>query len=251
MLKVKIDQVILKQVESQKILLQNISFELNRNEVYTILGKNGAGKTSLINSILLLLNNRDYQTNCSVIFNGTDLYNLSEIDLRTVRKEKIKCVFQDAQKSFDQLKRIGYYFESLNYEADQLTELLDFFKLPCKEELFSLYPYELSVGMAQRISFILALIVNPNIIILDEPTSSVDSVVANLILLKIKEFVQQKGKSILIITQDLLFAEKVSDEIAYLSDGKLSEFIPVSKFFSKDQAGKLNQLVAMYKLLKT
>ncbi|NOG96759.1 MAG: ABC transporter ATP-binding protein [Ignavibacteriae bacterium] len=250
MLKVKINRIKLKQTITNKTLLNKINFELYPNMVYTILGKNGAGKTSLINSILLLLNKRDYQSDCSVIFNGVDLYKISEEELRTLRKEKIKYVFQDAQKSFDQLKNIGYYFNSLDYDNNKLDELLDFFKLPKRNKLFLLYPYELSVGMAQRISFILALAAEPKLIILDEPTSSVDSVIANLFLIKIKEFVKKKDNSILIITQDLLFAEKVSDEIAYLSNGSLTEFIPPEKFFSEDQSGELNELVEFYKSIK-
>jgi ABC-type multidrug transport system ATPase subunit len=87
--------------------------------------------------------------------------------------------------------------------------------------------------MAQRISFVLALLSKPEIIILDEPTSGIDSAIANLFLLKLKDFVKQNRNSVLLITQDISFAEKISDKIAYLSKNRLSTFYNVKDFFNK------------------
>jgi ABC-type multidrug transport system ATPase subunit len=78
--------------------------------------------------------------------------------------------------------------------------------------------------MAQRLLIVLALLANPDILILDEPTSGVDYAVMNLILLKMKNFVRDNDKSVLIVTQDINFAIKSSDYIAYLSDGSLTRF---------------------------
>ena len=96
-----------------------------------------------------------------------------------------------------------------------------------------MYAYEVSGGMAQRINFILILLSKPEMIILDEPTSGIDSAIANLFLLKLKEFVKQNDNSVLLITQDIIFAEKVSDKIAYLADRKLSSFYDANEFFNK------------------
>jgi ABC-type multidrug transport system ATPase subunit len=83
--------------------------------------------------------------------------------------------------------------------------------------------------MAQRLLIVLALLANPDLLILDEPTSGVDYAVMNLILLRIKNFVRDNDKSVLIVTQDINFALKSSDYIAYLSEGSLT------KFFSPDE----------------
>jgi ABC-type multidrug transport system ATPase subunit len=85
--------------------------------------------------------------------------------------------------------------------------------------------------MAQRISLALALLAHPSLIILDEPTSGVDSAIANLFLLKLKEFVKGDSSSVLLVTQDLSFAKMVSDKIALLSNGSLSEFLSPEEFF--------------------
>jgi ABC-type dipeptide/oligopeptide/nickel transport system ATPase component len=96
-----------------------------------------------------------------------------------------------------------------------------------------MYPYETSGGMAQRISFILALSAQPDLIILDEPTSGIDAGIANLFLLKLKDLLSAGNHSVLLITQDIEFAKKISNKIALLSDGSLSEFRSVEKFFDE------------------
>ncbi|MHB8843049.1 MAG: ATP-binding cassette domain-containing protein, partial [Candidatus Aquicultor sp.] len=144
-------------------------------------------------------------------------------ELRIFRKEKVRYVFQDTMNSFDHLKTIRYYFDLLAKDKSEIEELTEYFLLPDLKSLYKMYPYEVSGGMAQRISFILALLSHPEIIILDEPTSGIDSAIANLFLLKLKEFTRRNKNSVLLVTQDISFAEKASDEIAYLVNGVLSQ----------------------------
>ena len=102
--------------------------------------------------------------------------------------------------------------------------------------------------MAQRLLIVLALLANPDLLILDEPTSGVDYAVMNLILLKIKNFVRDNGKSVLIVTQDINFAIKSSDYIAYLSDGILSQFFTPDKLLSSSD-DKLKNLINSFKVI--
>ena len=99
-----------------------------------------------------------------------------------------------------------------------------------------MYPFEVSGGMAQRISLTLALSAEPELIILDEPTSGIDVGIANLFLLKLKEFAASGNHSVLLVTQDLDFAKRVSNKIARLSNEKLSEFKPVDEFFHEESS---------------
>ena len=102
--------------------------------------------------------------------------------------------------------------------------------------------------MAQRMSLIFALLAKPNLIILDEPTSGVDYAIVNLILLKLKEFVADGENSVIIVTQDINFAEKVSDHIAFISDGTISQFLPSNEFIISVESGQ-SQFINSYREL--
>ncbi len=230
MLKVDIIKLI---INNNKTILSNVKFELEKNQIYTILGVNGTGKTTLIKSLTGLLDKRFFTVNGSVIFEDQNIFALNKNELIYLRKNKIKYVFQDAVNSFDPLKTFEYYFERLAKNQEEINSLLEYFLLPAKVDLYKLYPYEVSGGMAQRINFVLVLLAQPQFIILDEPTSGIDIAVSNLILLKLKEFACAGSNAALLVTHDISFAEKVSSKIAFLNNGTLSGFLPVKDFFSK------------------
>ena len=239
MLNVDLNSVSLLDEEKRKTILQNIKFDIEKGKVYTILGKNGSGKSTLIKSLTVLLPSELYKINGKVLFNDIDLLNTTEEILQGIRKNNIRYVFQDAANSFDPLKKIKYYFDLTNISPLKIEELLLFFLLPTYKKLSGLHSYELSGGMAQRLLIVLALLANPDILILDEPTSGVDYAVMNLILLKMKNFVRDNDKSVLIVTQDINFALKSSDYIAYLSEGKMTHFFtPDALITSPDEKVK-------------
>ena len=225
MLSVDINSVSILDEEKSRTILKDIKFDVEKGNVYTILGKNGSGKSTLIKSLTVLLPSELYEVNGKVLFNDIDLLTTTEEKLREIRRNNIRYVFQDAANSFDPLKKIKYYFDLSNISPLKIEELLLFFLLPTYKKLSGLHSYELSGGMAQRLLIVLALLANPDILILDEPTSGVDYAVMNLILLKIKNYVRDNDKSVLIVTQDINFALKSSNKIAYLSEGRLTQFL--------------------------
>jgi ABC-type glutathione transport system ATPase component len=232
MLSVDINSVSILDEEKRRTILKDIKFDVDKGKVYTILGKNGSGKSTLVKSLTDLLPTANYAIEGKVIFNNMDLFNSPEEKIREIRRNKIRYVFQDAANSFDPLKKIKYYFDLSNISPLKIEELLLFFLLPTYKKLSGLHSYELSGGMAQRLLIVLALLANPDILILDEPTSGVDYAVMNLILLKIKNFIRDNDKSVLIVTQDINFALKSSDYIAYLSEGKLTRFFTPDEFIA-------------------
>ena len=246
MLDIYIKNLLLKQQDSIKTILKDISFSLPANNIYTIVGKNGSGKSTLIKSLTGLLDKRFYTLEGEVLINSQNILSLNQNELMEVRRKKIKYVFQDAVNSYDHLKKIGYYFNKLLTNIEETEKLLNFFLLPESDKLFKLYPYEVSGGMAQRISLVLSLLTHPEIIILDEPTSGIDSPIASLVLLKLKEFVSINDNSVLMVTQDLLFAKRISDRIAFLKDGILTDFLTVSEFFNNAINENLDSFLNSY-----
>ncbi len=239
-------------LKGKRTILSSIEFELQKNSVFTIIGENGSGKTTLIKSLTGLLNPRFYSVTGTVIFEGKDILSLDYNSLLQLRREKIKYVFQDAVNSFDHLKKFDYYFNRLAKDKNEIDPMLEYFLLPGIQEMLKLYPYEVSGGMAQRLSFVLALLAHPEVIILDEPTSGIDLAISNLFLLKIREFVEDingQNRAVLLVTHDLDFAKKVSDEVAFLNDGRLSKFYPCKEFFNPNGNEIVNAFLESYKQL--
>lgn len=237
MLRVKLNKVII----TERIILKDVSFELQGGSISTILGKNGSGKSTLLKCLMGLLDGRFYSVEGKILYNEEDILKMDDKQLQKIRREDIKYVFQDPVNSFDHLKTFGYYFNNLTPlsfirrgdggEVKKETEqLLKFFLLPNSKTLFKMYPYEVSGGMAQRISLILALLAKPKIIFLDEPTSGIDAPIVNLLLIKLREFVNQ-GNAVLMVTQEIELAKNASNKIALLADSTLSEFKEPDEFF--------------------
>jgi ABC-type glutathione transport system ATPase component len=231
-LSVNIKELRLSTSTEDKVLLKNISFTLEEKYIYTILGKNGSGKSTLIKSLAGLLDKRFYSIEGTILAGNQDITKLNDSELLKLRREQIKYVFQDAINSFDPLRKLGYYFERFNFDKTESEKLLDYFLLPGLKKISEMYPYELSGGMAQRFSFVLSLLMKPELLILDEPTSGIDPAIANLFLLKIKEFSSADKRTILLVTQDIDFARSAGGYISHIKDKTLSTFKKSEEYFN-------------------
>ncbi len=248
MFNVDIEKIKLTNGAQKILLLENLKFIIGSNSIYTILGSNGCGKTTLIKSLTALLPKNQYEVVGKVKFYSDNIFDLEHNLMLKIRREKIRYVFQDSINSFDPLRKFEYYFKNSNATMIEIEEQLQYFLLPGYDKISKLYPYEVSGGMAQRLSLIFALLVKPSLIFLDEPTSGIDFAVANLTLLKLKEFVKVNKNSAVIVTQDINFAEKISDYIAFISDGTISQFVPINEFFNSKDA-EYNYFINAYREL--
>lgn len=230
MLTIDLKNISLKNKIGSKELLMNIRFTLSENKIYTILGKNGSGKSTLIKSLTGLLNNEMYTVNGNVTWFDQNIFEMKYDRLIKLRRSEIKYVLQDLTNNFDPLRKLKYYFDKSGYDEKIISNRLKDFLLPEFQTITDLHPYEISGGMAQRLSLMLAILSNPKLLILDEPTSAIDYVNINLIKIKLKEF-KKAGGAALIVTQDINFAKEISDEIAFLHEHSLSEFVETNKFF--------------------
>jgi ABC-type multidrug transport system ATPase subunit len=213
-------------------IISNISFSLTPGSVYIITGTNGSGKTTLLKALNRLLDNRFYRVTGEFTYKGMNLLNIDEEKLNYLRRQEIKYVFQDPISSFNPLRKLKYYFDLFETTEGNINFLLDYFLLPPREILSRMHSYELSGGMAQRLSLALALSVNPELLFLDEPNSAVDPDAARLISEALRNHASAIGSSILISTQDLDFAECTGDYFGFLKDGSFSGFISKAEFFN-------------------
>ncbi|MDP3147874.1 MAG: ATP-binding cassette domain-containing protein [Ignavibacteria bacterium] len=248
MIRINIKSVTLIVITGKRILLKDVTFTMKEHNIYTILGKNGEGKSTLLKSVTGFLDENTFSTTGTVVFNGVDLLSLSQKALVELRKSKIQYVFQDPVNSFDPLKKLGYYFKLYDFDKEEIKREFNHFNLGEPEKIFALYPYEVSGGMAQRIAVILALLKKPKLLLLDEPTSGIDNETIYLVKERLKKFVLQNDSIALIITQDLSFAENFTDFIAYLEDGNLSEFVTYNQFFI-EEAEPIKKFLHAYKQL--
>lgn len=245
MLKAEIESVHLLGEKNSRLILNNILFEIQRGKVYSILGKNGSGKSTLIKALSNLLNPARYEIKGKVYFDDVELLSAPAYKLQNIRKTKIRYVFQDVMNSFDPLKKFDYYFKLCKSKKEELMKNLDYFLLPDYKKIAALYPYEVSGGMAQRLSIIFALTADPDLLILDEPTSGVDYAITNLLTLKVNELIK-KDKSVIIVTQDIKLAETVSDLIGYISDCTIDYFLSKDDFFNSSINSNLSELLISF-----
>ncbi len=221
MLRVNLHNIKLLNDNDQKIILRDIKFSCNPNTLNIILGKNGTGKSTLIKSLTRLENTNKFSIIGNVQFNNVDLLSLEEDKLNDIRKKNIRYVFQDAINLFDPLKKLKYYFDLLSANENSIDRMLKEFFLPGYEELKNLYVQELSGGMAQRLSIVMQLHSDPDLLILDEPTSALDQPLANLIMIKLRQFAEKDNNAVLLISQDLQSTKNFADNIFVIFNNTL------------------------------
>ena len=231
MLKVELNyiKIINKKIE-YKLLLNN-NFILKNNNIYTILGNNGSGKSTLLYSLVKMLDS-EFRVSASVILDNIDLYNMDESNQFSFISSNFKLVFQNASSSFDSLKKINYYFELIDSSTETIEKELEFFQLPKFAIIKTMYPHQLSKGMIQRLSIVMALLSKPKILLLDEPTSALDLPMLNLLNTRLCDYSMKDDNIVLLVTQDLLFAKNVSSFVSILENGKLSEFKRPTEYFT-------------------
>ena len=217
---------ILKRVINHVKAVDNISFELKQQKTIGIVGESGSGKTSLVMALLKLINSKG-----EIIIDNQLLSLLSKKNLRSLRK-KIQIVFQDPFSSLSPRMTVEQIVsEGLDIHNTSLSkeEKIDKIKKVLDEvglnfiEISNRYPHEFSGGQRQRIAIARALILKPKILILDEPTSSLDVSIQNKILDLLNDLQNKYNLSYIFISHDIKTIKAVSDYIIVMKNGKIVE----------------------------
>lgn len=207
--------------------VDGVSFDIRRGEILSIVGESGCGKTTLGKTILRILE----PTAGSIVFEGTDLATLSAREMRAMRKD-IQIVYQDPFESLNPKKTVfnllrqPLKIHGIGSRAEQrarIEQALEDVGLVPVDDFINRYPEEMSGGQLQRVLFARPLVLDPDFIVADEPSSMLDASVRAQILDLIRELQDERDITFLIITHDMGAARYLSDRIGVMYLGRIVE----------------------------
>ncbi|MFC4801676.1 ABC transporter ATP-binding protein [Neobacillus sp. GCM10023253] len=213
--------------------VDGISFELKEGEILGIVGESGSGKsvTSLATMGLIPSPPGKIEKG-EIIFNGTDLTNLTEKEWRKIRGNQISMIFQEPMTSLNPLFTIGnQLMEAIRLHTDlskaearvRSIELLKLVGIPRAEGILKEHPHQLSGGMRQRVMIAMAMACNPRVLIADEPTTALDVTIQAQILALMKNLNEKTKTSIILITHDLGVVAEICERVVVMYAGQIVE----------------------------
>ncbi|WP_066388950.1 ABC transporter ATP-binding protein [Neobacillus mesonae] len=212
-------------VTGQVKAVNNVSFEMKEGETFGLVGESGCGKSTTGRTIMRLVE----PTEGEAIYRGKDIYRLKGNELMSMRRE-MQMVFQDPYSSLNPRKRIGHILEETlkihrignkKERMERVMEMLN--RVGFQSEQYYRYPHEFSGGQRQRIGLARALMVNPKLIICDEPVSALDVSIQSQVLNLLEEIQEEFKLSYLFVSHDLSVVRHISDRIGVMYLGEMVE----------------------------
>ena len=222
----------------EQTVLDDLSFDIEKNKITTILGFSGAGKSTLLKHILGIVN----PTSGTVEVLGTNLAGLDKMELREFRRN-YGMLFQYAAlfDSFTAAENVGFPLkEFTKMSASEVTAKVKdlLISVGIKEESFDRLPSELSGGMRKRVGLARALALSPRIMLYDEPTTGLDPIttkMVNNLIVETSTNHKDREMTSVIISHDIKATLEISDYVAFLDRGKIIEYLPVEEFKKSDK----------------
>jgi peptide/nickel transport system ATP-binding protein len=225
--------------------VDGISFDLGAGEVLAIVGESGSGKSVTAQTIMGLTRSPNARIEGSARLHGAELVGASEAELRKVRGEQVAMVFQDPMTSFNPVYRIGYQIveairahrpDTGKSEArERAVELLGSVGIPEPQRRVDFYPHEFSGGMRQRAMIAMALALEPDVLIADEPTTALDVTIQAQILDLLGRLNRERDLATILITHDLGVVAEVADRVLVMYGGRVVEEGTLEEIFYDPQ----------------
>jgi peptide/nickel transport system ATP-binding protein len=210
--------------------VKNVSFEIGRGEFFGLAGESGCGKSTIAYAITRLSKPPAWIAGGEILLDGQDLLKLPETALQEVRWRRVGMVFQSAMNSLNPLVRVEVQFHDVlrrhtgASRSESRARAEEMFKLVgISTKRLRDYPHQFSGGMRQRIVIAICLALDPELIIMDEPTTALDVVVQREILQQVIDLQSARGFSVLFITHDLHLMAQLCHRIGIMLQGELIE----------------------------
>jgi peptide/nickel transport system ATP-binding protein len=213
--------------------VDGVSFSVARGETMGVVGESGSGKSVSFLTVMGLVNSRQARITGEVIFKGQDLLKLPDDEMRAIQGDEISMIFQDPLTALNPVHRVGNQIAEMftthrkvsKKEAlEESIALLDLVGIPKPRERARQYPHEFSGGMRQRAMIAMALALNPDLLIADEPTTALDVTVQAQILDLIDKVKEEFNASVVIVTHDLGVVAEHCDNIIVMYAGRIAEY---------------------------
>ena len=223
--------------------VNDVSFDLRKGEMLGLVGETGAGKTTIAKAILRLLPAYSGRVlGGEVCFKGQDILTMSDAQLRRVRGAKISIMFSDPVAALNPTRTVGNQIAEVYVQHQQLSaheakvkaaEMLE--RVGISADRLDEYPYQFSTGMKQRVVIAMALACDPDLLIADEPTTSLDVTIQAQVLEMIADLRAQKDTAMLLITHDLGIVAENCDRAAVIYAGEIVESGSIEEIFDDAQ----------------
>ena len=237
----------------QQTVVDNISFVIYPGETFALVGESGSGKSITALSVLRLLPNNARLKADAISLQGDNLIKRPEFELCKIRGRRIGLIFQDPMSSLNPVMTIGSQIEevikihfSLPRKAikQRVLQLLQQVEIPEPEQRIKDYPHQLSGGQRQRVMIAIALAGQPDLLIADEPTTSLDVTIQAQILALLKTIQQQTGMALWLISHDLALVSTMADRVAVMQQGKIVETGLTQTLFNQPEHPYTRKLLA-------
>ena len=233
--------------------VDDVSLQVDKGEIVGIVGESGSGKSMTAHALMGLIKRSDVQVSGKAEFDGVDLLRLSREELRGYQGEELSIIFQEPMTSLNPTMKIGKQVEeSLRIHTDlskeerkaRALEAMELAELDDPESLYDKYPHQLSGGMRQRVMIASAIVLRPQLLIADEPTTALDVTIQAEILNTLKEINRKEGTSILFISHDLGVVRHLCQRVVVMQKGRIVEEGPVDRVFFHPQQEYTQRLIA-------